>query len=366
MLLRFLLLGLGLISLALAVTGHAQQPVSEFSVSHPGPTTVAAACEPAADDQRLEELEAAVDQLKRWRCQELASGRSSERWEVGYSFLFAKLHYKESFEATTTDLGSGTLNLIPFDQDYELTPRVWLGYKRADGIGLRGSFWNYDHAGERLNLVNNGLQIPAATATSVIYPSLIVAPYPGDRLQVDTDLNAINVDLEATYDLRVKNLALVLGGGLRYSHFDQHYDAAVIPGPVPLAGPASLNWVREFEGLGPLFSGRGQLPIGCRGFYGTGGINVSFLFGEKNLTRTVFNDATPSPNTTPPQLQFRNSDEIMGIYGSAIGLGWQRRTRWGRCFAEGTYEGQLWTDGGAPTITFTGFNGFGLNLGLAR
>jgi hypothetical protein len=366
MLFRISLTCLGVIAVAFAVTGHAQQPEAAFSPSDPAPMSVAAGLDPVAYDQRLAELEASVAQLKRWRCQEQAGWRSSERWEVGYSFLFAKLHYKESFQATSTDLGSGTLNLIPFDQDYELTPRVWLGYKRADGIGLRGSLWNYDHAGDRLNLVNNGLQIPAATATSVIYPSLIVAPFPGDRLQVDTDLKATALDLEATYDLRVKNLDLVLGGGLRYSHFDQHYDAAVIPGPVPFAAPASLNWVREFEGLGPLFTGRGQLPIGCRGFYGTGGINVSFLFGDKNLDRSVVNDATPSPNTTPAQLQFRDSDEIMGIYGAAIGMGWQRRTRWGRCFAEGTYEGQLWTEGGAPTITFAGFNGFALNLGVAR
>ena len=58
----------------------------------------------------------------------------------------------------------------------------------------------------------------------------------------------------------------------------------------------------------------------------------------------------------------------MGLPPVVVGLGvalllW-RSGPLGDFFVEGAYEAQLWTDGGAPTITFAGFNGFSLALGL--
>lgn len=316
-------------------------------------------------DQRITELESSVAQLRECRPQAHACPVTYDSFYAGYSFGFTRLHYKESFQALVSDLGTGTLNLVPFEHDYELTPRVWFGYRSASGLGLRGSYWNFDHASSDINLVNDGVRIPSATATSVIFPALIVAPFPGDQLSVGSSLEATTLDLEATYDFRVQRLEAVVGVGIRYAHFDQRFDAVVTPGLVPGAAPAALNWLREFEGLGPLFTAQGKLPIGGAGFYGTGGLNLSFLFGDKTLIRTVLNDATPAPNAGLPILRFDDSQEITGIYGASIGLGWRRDSQFGQYFVEGAYESQLWTDGGAPTITFAGFNGFSLTLGLA-
>ena len=38
----------------------------------------------------------------------------------------------------------------------------------------------------------------------------------------------------------------------------------------------------------------------------------------------------------------------------------------GDVFFRGTYETQLWAAAGAPTLTFLGFDGVGLSLGLIR
>jgi hypothetical protein len=316
-------------------------------------------------DQRVAELEAAVSDLQKSRVRAVDRATDQPALYVGYTFLFSKLHYKESFQATVSDFATGTMELVPFEGEYELTPRVWIGLRAANGIGVRGSYWSFDHAGDDLNLVSNGVRIPAATSTSVIFPALIVAPFPGDRLSVGTSMEATTFDLEGTYDVRLRRAEATLGAGLRYANTDQAYDATVIPGPVPGATPASLQWVRQFEGFGPLLTAQGMLPIGNSGFYGRGGVNVSFLFGEKTLRRTVFNDATPPPNTGMPVVLFDDSDEITGIYGANIGLGWQRHGDVASLLIEGTYEGQLWTEGGAPTITFAGFEGLGLTLGLA-
>jgi hypothetical protein len=329
----------------------AQEPTEQTIVEH---------------DQRIADLESSLAQLRRSIYQKPTNDDYRSSWSAGYSFLFAKLHYKESFQAMVSDLGTGTQNLIPFDNDYELTPRVWVGFQTKNGIGVRGSYWNFDHASRPFNATSNGVQIPSATSTSVIFPALIVAPFPGDILSVNQFLDASTVDLEATYDFRIKRLEATLGAGLRYAHWDQRFDGRVTPGPVPIASPASLTWQREFEGLGPALSAQGKMPIGCNGFYGTGGVNVSFLFGEKNLSRIVSNDATPAPNTGLPILVLAGSDEITGIYGVSVGAGRQRQTRFGKMFVEGAYESQLWTEGGAPTITFAGFNGFSVSLGITR
>lgn len=316
-------------------------------------------------EQRIADLEAAMSGLRRTPAQPADRGSDGPELYVGYTFLFSKLHYKESFQATVSDFATGTMELVPFDEEYELTPRVWIGLRGANGIGVRASYWSFDHSSDELNLVSDGVRIPGATSTSVIFPALIVAPYPGDRLSVGTSMEATTADLEATYDVRLRRAEATLGAGLRYANTDQAFDATVIPGPIPLASPAALNWVRQFEGFGPLLTAQGMLPLGNAGFYGRGGVNVSFLFGEKTLRRTVFNDATPPPNAGLPVLTFEDSDEITGVYGANIGLGWQRHGDFASWLIEGTYEGQLWTEGGAPTITFAGFEGLGLTLGLA-
>ncbi len=317
-------------------------------------------------DQRITDLESELAQLRRSIYHKPTTDCSCASWTAGYSFLFTKLHYKESFQAIVSDLGTGTQNLIPFDNDYESTPRVWMGYQTKSGLGVRGTYWNFDHASRPFNATSNGVQIPSATSTSVIFPALIVAPFPGDELSVNQSMRATTVDLEATYNLRIQRFEANIGGGLRYAHTDQRFNASVTPGPVIFASPAALQWQREFEGIGPLLSAQGRLPLGCSGFYGLGGVNLSFLFGDKNLTRIVANDATPPPNRGLPVLVFDGSDEITGVYGASIGTGWRRQTPVGRTFIEGAYESQLWTDGGAPTMTFAGFNGFSVSLGIMR
>lgn len=281
----------------------------------------------------------------------------------GYSFAFAKLHMKESFEAFVLDLGTGTQTLVPFDYDYELTPRVWLGLRNPNGLSFRTSYWNFDHSSQGFQFTNPGLQIPTATATSVIFPATIAGISPGDQLTVESSVNATTLDFEGTFETCLDRIQLELGGGLRYAKSDQNSTAFVTPANLVLV-PGFLQWQREFEGIGPLFTAAGRIPLGNRGFYALGGANASFLFGEKNIRRTVVNDSTPPPNQGLPILVFEDTNEISGIYGVRIGLGHERPTQFGKLFIEGSYEGQLWTDLGAPTLTFAGFSLFSVNLGL--
>lgn len=287
---------------------------------------------------------------------------------AGYSFAFTKLYMKESFEAYVLDFASSTQTLFPFDYDFRLTPRVWIGARNQRGVGARVSYWNYDESSQGFEFTNsNGAQIPVAVSTSVIFPAAISGNFPGDTLTVASSVKASTLDFEGTYSSTFGELETELAGGLRYARSDQS-SAAEINNRLGLRDFAPqaplLNWQRKFEGVGPVFSANGKLPMGNRGLYGVGGVGLSFLFGEKSIRRVVQSDSTPSPNTGLPFLNFENADEISGIYSVRIGLGHRRETKIGDAFLEGTYEGQLWTDLGAPTLTFAGFNSFNVNLGL--
>jgi len=62
-----------------------------------------------------------------------------------------------------------------------------------------------------------------------------------------------------------------------------------------------------------------------------------------------------------------DAEAVVGCGGLEIGLQWSRPlANCGSLFIRGTYEAQLWADAGAPTLTFLGFEGFGLALGVAR
>ncbi len=85
---------------------------------------------------RISELERSIDELKHWRFHHTSLQRQQPSVTAGYSFLFAKLHFHESFQAISTNTRTGTLSLIPFENSFELTPRVWFGYENANGTGV--------------------------------------------------------------------------------------------------------------------------------------------------------------------------------------------------------------------------------------
>ncbi len=291
--------------------------------------------------------------------------RSQSNIYAGYSFAFTKLHLKESFEAMIFDFATGTHHLVPFDYDYEMTPRIWIGLQGSRGTGFRTSWWRYNESSSGFNFTNNGFQVPAATATSVIFPASVVAPNFGDELNVASSAKASTLDFEGTYSFHLGRASGIVGGGLRVARSSQLSEAVVTPGPFSNSPDSSLNWSRRFDGVGPVFTANGKLPLGQRGLYALGGGNASFLFGNKTIERTVINDSTPFPNQGLPILSFQEADEIEGIYGIRLGLGVERTTVIGDLFIEGAYEGQLWTNLGAPTLTFAGFNAFAVNFGVS-
>lgn len=280
---------------------------------------------------------------------------------AGAELLFVKPQMKESFEATILNtVPPGQNTLVPLSYDFNVTPRAWLGFRNSEGVGLRATYWGFDHNGNGQTLVSDGVNLPGATATTVIYPAAIIAPIPGSVLQTASSLNVQTFDLEGTAELNVNQLNVTLGGGLRYATTDQQMAAQASLGGLPFA---TLDWSRKFEGFGPTVSGTVTRPI-CGGLSAFGNFRGSLLFGEKDLNRSVFGDITPPPVAGPPVVGLNGADEVVASGDLGIGLRYTVELDGSsEVFVQGSYEGQLWTEAGAPTLTFLGFQGLGLSLG---
>lgn len=280
---------------------------------------------------------------------------------TGYKFLFIKPQMKESFEATVTNVGTGELTLVPLDYNFNATPNIWIGYRASQQLGVRVNYWGYDHSGNGQTLVSDGLNLPGATATTVIYPAAIIAPAPGDVLQTSNSLNVQTFDAEGTYDLHLQRTALTVGGGIRFATTDQQMHAAASRGVVPIG---VLDWRRKFSGLGPTVSAAVDQPL-VGGFSAVGNFRGSLLYGQKDLNRTVVGDITPAVVAGSPVVNLNNADEVVAAMDLGIGLRYSIPVKQrAELFVQGTFEGQLWTEAGAPTLTFLGFQGFGLATGF--
>jgi hypothetical protein len=317
--------------------------------------------------QRLDALESEVASLRAARsgsapveCQ-AAPGAYGECQSgglyAGYSFLFAKPHFKESFQATVID-GAGPMSMVPFSYDYDLTPRMWFGYAGDDGLGLRTRYWQYDHAADSFQ--SSPFTVASAQVVTVIFPASIVAFPPNDVLDVRDELEAHTVDLEGTQEITLGGFTLVASGGIRYAMMRQATEATVTDTGVI---DKSLSWERRFEGVGPVVAVEVLRPVGGCGLAFIGSFRGALLYGNKNLDRVAVN----AIDEGIPAVSMRDAKEVLGIGEIELGVQWARRLPNGTdLFVRGTYEGQLWSDSGTPTLGYLGFEGFGAQIGFAR
>jgi hypothetical protein len=224
------------------------------------------------------------------------------------------------------------------------------------------NYWGFDHNGNNQTIVSDGVSLPGATATTVIYPATIIAPAPGDVLQTRNSLNVQTLDVEGTYDLHLQATAVSLGAGIRYASTDQHMQAAASRLGFPIG---LIDWRREFEGFGPTVSAAVNQPL-IGGLSAVGNFRGSLLYGQKDLNRTVVGDVTPAVVAGSPTVRLNNADEVVAAADLGIGLRYAMAlNQQSEVFVQGTFEGQLWTEAGAPTLTFLGFQGLGVAVGFA-
>ncbi|HYW78349.1 MAG TPA: hypothetical protein VE890_02195 [Thermoguttaceae bacterium] len=313
---------------------------------------------------RLSQLEAEIEMLKSTMDQRVYSSgfQGSTRpsytpWHTGLyadiAFVFAKPWFTDASNLGIYDAGANLSIAGNFSYDYELTPRVSLGYIGSKGRGVRATYWQFNHAGKARSLTQ--------TDPNVIYGADWVHPWgmitalttaPGQTMTLTNSIEAQALDLEATQTMNFGWTEIMFGGGLRYAYLEKKFDA-VVPGVDFLIGR------QDFEGVGPTISMDVRLPIKyCEGLGLYGGGRYSIMFGRSWAYGE--NGSDPFDYTL---------DEVMSIGEIGIGLEYTRSMSFlGLFTVRAGYEGQVWYEAGSPSNVSgdLGFEGFNVKLGFIR
>ncbi len=337
-------------------------------------------------ETRISELESQIESLQvgssnPCHCQTGPNGGCSCQrcgWYGGAGIVWVKPHFKEAFEYSETTIpppynekGTQTQILIPFEYHHNATGRYWLGFKNKNQMGIRANYWRFNRGGSSfsqsfLDTSSGNLVVYGAHAVNIMFPANIATTIPGQILETQNRLKTDIFNLYGTYDTVYNGIEVSAAAGLRFAKLKQNIWASVFFEGAPQ--DQSLEWFRQFKGVGPSVSIEGKKRLACTRFSAVASGGGGLLFGTKEIQRTVIGDQTrPFDVQTPSTLSFNEADEVVGIGELGLGLEWSVTLPQGcQLNLRGTYEGQLWSEGGAPTLGFLGFEGFGFQGELKR
>jgi len=236
-------------------------------------------------------------------------------------------------------------NANSFKNDWELTPRVWLGYSGQDGLGVRATYWQLDADAGPTSIVGTPTNTP-------IYVQVIGASTGlgrnafadvGETFIASHSLQLQTFDVEGTREWRRNQSSAILGLGIRWADMDQRFNATVFD-----AGGALSEQVihtHGFQGFGPTASILAVQGIGQSGLGVYGTARFSVLFGDSQ--QEIYEVKNGGANIG--QDRFR-SDDVLTIGELGFGLQYSHGlygTYSG--FVRAGYEGQVWFDAGGPT-----------------
>lgn len=283
---------------------------------------------------------------------------------AGAEMVWLKPHFSSATAFSLGDVPLGDPNLpdptsvsnVPFDYDYDISPRIWFGYRSACGTGWRARYWLYDHVAATEDFsATFPFPFVNVRAPTTIAEIPLTLPTTGGVLETGHRLDLETIDVEVTRDVTVGCTVLRVSGGVRYLDMTQQYRACTTDGVFCYS---MVDFDQNFEGIGPTIA----LEVGhelwcCFSFYGH--IRGSVLFGHRSSRLDTFN-FFPTPLTGI--LDSPRGDEVISI--GEIGMGLE--ANFGTVFARVGYEGQIWWGAGGPTDSTSdlGLHGFHVTGGL--
>jgi hypothetical protein len=194
-------------------------------------------------------------------------------WMAGSSFYFLKPYAGNNVAfSTITGFGTNAPQTNSTDFNWGLKPAlaIWLGYSTPDGFGVRARW--FDFFDQSPNALTTSLTSPAAATTKIGAspnlptfsggftfgsPGVLLASGLGtDKMTFSSSLQITTVDLEATYTWNAGPWAFLFGGGFRYLHMNQTYQATLSNnfnnGVAAASESQSLDSSHNFNGAGPV------------------------------------------------------------------------------------------------------------------
>jgi hypothetical protein len=302
-------------------------------------------------------------------CDTVCEPSGSGSWSCfgGFEAVFVQPRFSDNLAFTVMESDDNSFESfedVEFDYDLEFTPRLWLGVESCDGLGVRATWWQFDHAAAQASA-----NPPANGFGSITPPTFrnvnLSTSIPSDTYSASTDLNVYTLDLEITKHASFCNWEFGFGGGLRYARAEQGYFSELRDDTQTLLG--RIDYRQSIEGVGPTISLSAFRPLTCT--LGTFcAARGSVLFGDGKSSLSAGDDldlSTPFLTTSSTSRQ-----DVLTIGEVQLGVRWSAKKRSGRSFqpfASLALEGQVWNNAGNAsseegTLGFFGFNaGTGLN-----
>ena len=292
----------------------------------------------------------------------------------GFEFLWLQPNFDNSIAFLSSgpgeNLGNGMFGGVAqrsdaraheFDYDFELSPRIFLGWTHQSGWGIRTRYFQFDASANRpfTTIVPNGdAETPAFQPYLGSGDHFFMDHGIGTEFRAAHSLKIQTWDLEVTNQLVFCRSLVTAGLGLRWVGIDQRYRADTIWAGTDIL--ETLYYNHNFYGAGPTLSLEMVRPFSCctgLAFYATG--RGSVLFGERSQYFKKEDGNTGALTET-----FTRRDADTAIYIAEVGMGLQY-TR-GIFFGRTGWEGQWWANAGGPTTTNgdLGLHGISLTLGI--
>ena len=217
---------------------------------------------------------------------------------------------------------------FPAIYDYEPTGRFWAGYTGCNGLGVRASWWEFDHDADPFSLV-----VPTIAGTLTNAAGALTVAFPGDTLSVTQSLELQTWDLEVTNCFQACGGNFVAGFGARYIRTRVRTQERVSVGAVLLGASEATE---RFDGIGPTASLEFYRPLCFCGWSLFGSMRSTIAFGDNRSEAHFFDPGIPPFHA----FGLRDSREPMYIYEIQLGVqyctcGW---------FVRGGWQAQYWDD----------------------
>ena len=240
---------------------------------------------------------------------------NSNGWLVDTEILYFQ-YLKADGVRTGTDSGSEDI-----DGDYEISPRITLGYETCSGMGLRTRWWMYDHE---------------------------IGRNSSDVFAVDT----YTVDLELFESFNINDCwALEASGGLRYNNFDE------------VVNDGGINRRASFSGVGAIVGGELSRKISCGRLFSR--IRLAMLADDKSILNTDSNDDPPRLGSTQGMVEVALGHEHRRTLSNGSQLVIRGFAEWQNWYnySESLFESNNGDENNSGPSDI-GFFGFGASMGF--
>ncbi|HUG89373.1 MAG TPA: Lpg1974 family pore-forming outer membrane protein [Planctomycetaceae bacterium] len=283
-------------------------------------------------------------------------------WFGGFEFAWLRPRFSDN-TAIVVDPPDGNV-VLPFDYDFETTPRVWLGYVNEDGFGVQARYWQFDGQADSRTFSPDADNPLASVFVALPGSSFVGNAFAGigETFVAEHDLELHVLDLEMVQRWQWRRMLLLGSLGARYVRMDQEFQGTALTAAGVI--DEMIRHDHSFEGFGPVAGLQIIRPLGQRGFGVYGNIRGSILFGDQDVTITQIKLAGADV-----QRHTRSGDEVLAIGEIGFGVQYARTLRNNaEGFVRFGYESQIWWDAGGPINTDgnMGLEGFALSFGVYR